>query len=38
MKHFSFRIDKKSAQEKTLEEAIRETNEGALLLFMNFYQ
>ena len=28
MKHFSFRIDKKSAKEQTLEDAIKETNEG----------
>ena len=33
MKHFSFRIDKQSAKEQTLEDAIKETNEGIQYIF-----
>ena len=34
MKHFSFRIDKKSAKEQTLGDAIKETYEGIQYLFL----
>ena len=33
LKHFNFRIDKKTAEEQKIKEAIEETNEGILSFF-----